>query len=64
MSATRTEDEVHPLLQLTLRVDLGLPLTRPMPHVGPHNTAAGLELLYDSAPFDDVVDLRDRPRTR
>lgn len=57
MHATRTKDEVHPLLTVTLRIDLGSGLTRPMPHVGPLNTAAVVDELY--AVRDDDSDLDD-----
>lgn len=49
MPATAT---VHPLLTVTLRIDLSSGLSRPMPHVGPLNTSAVVAELYDSAPFD------------
>lgn len=54
MPATVLHDDT--LLTVELRINLGPALTRAMPHVGPMNTSAGLEELYDSDPFD--VDLR------
>lgn len=43
-------DDVHPLLRIELRINLGPALTRPMPHVGPLNTATTVEKLYLTEP--------------